>query len=392
MATARIISRSQRCSRELARELVARGYAVEIVSPDAIPDNLADLELRVEATADQLTATVEARNGGHSASFAFVHRLKAPIADFVPRPPETSEKVCFPAEPVSFNAEPSAARNVAPPPENSRAPGPARKLEILPAPEAPKLEILADPEKSEPLITPPEQVLAPAKELAKRVRRGVTITLYRSNRKWKGSVSSQVWGRVASQGRARLQSSRNYCRNIVGFGRRGLLWAVDLVLRQPASSRHTGIASSAGWFGRAAMIFAAVVVVAIVLAWGISRGGVASIKDSQTEPGQTSAAPDLNGLTTPEPEHAAAALSVPTAAGKSEVKPAPTWKTPRVHTNSKKSRAPRSRATGDDLVAHDTVTYFSKPGSAAPARDSSRRRASSHRQSRGVASASTSPL
>ena len=48
MALARIITRSHTCSRELALDLLARGYAVEIVSPDEIPENLADLELRVE--------------------------------------------------------------------------------------------------------------------------------------------------------------------------------------------------------------------------------------------------------------------------------------------------------------------------------------------------------
>ena len=49
MALARIITRSNAWSRELEFDLLARGYAVEIVSPDKIPDNIADLELRVDA-------------------------------------------------------------------------------------------------------------------------------------------------------------------------------------------------------------------------------------------------------------------------------------------------------------------------------------------------------
>ncbi len=49
MALARIITRSNARSRELALDLLARGYAVEIISPDKIPDNIADLELRVDA-------------------------------------------------------------------------------------------------------------------------------------------------------------------------------------------------------------------------------------------------------------------------------------------------------------------------------------------------------
>jgi hypothetical protein len=49
MTLARIITHSNLCARELAFHLLGRGYAVEIVSPDSIPDNFADLELRVDA-------------------------------------------------------------------------------------------------------------------------------------------------------------------------------------------------------------------------------------------------------------------------------------------------------------------------------------------------------
>jgi hypothetical protein len=108
MALARIITRSQACSRELALDLLARGYAVEIVSPDKIPDNIADLELRVDAgPGDQLIATVQSHDGDRSASLDFVHHLKAPMVDFMRRAPEPREAVYFPEEPVSFDAEPS---------------------------------------------------------------------------------------------------------------------------------------------------------------------------------------------------------------------------------------------------------------------------------------------
>jgi hypothetical protein len=108
MALARIITRSQECSRELALDLLARGYAVEIVSPDKIPDNIADLELRVDTAAgDQLIASVEARDGERSASLDFVHHLKAPMVDFMRRSPELRKAAYFPAEPVSFDAESS---------------------------------------------------------------------------------------------------------------------------------------------------------------------------------------------------------------------------------------------------------------------------------------------
>jgi hypothetical protein len=107
MALARIITRSHQCSRELALDLLARGYTVEIVSPDKIPDSLADLELRVDAgSEDQLIASVEAHNGERSASLEFVHHLKAPMGDFVRRTPEPGEAFLTTEEPVRFNAEP----------------------------------------------------------------------------------------------------------------------------------------------------------------------------------------------------------------------------------------------------------------------------------------------
>jgi hypothetical protein len=83
MALARIITRSHAFSQELAFDLLARGYAVEIVSPDKIPDNIVDLELRVDAgPGDQLIASVVIR-----------------------RSPEPREATHFPEEPVSFHAE-----------------------------------------------------------------------------------------------------------------------------------------------------------------------------------------------------------------------------------------------------------------------------------------------
>src|SRR5208282_1281280 len=108
MALARIITRSQECSRELALDLLARGYAVEIISPDSIPDNIADLELRVDTVlGNQLVASVEAHHGERSASLDFLHHLKAPMVDFIRRPPEPRESVHSPKEPVSFPPGPN---------------------------------------------------------------------------------------------------------------------------------------------------------------------------------------------------------------------------------------------------------------------------------------------
>jgi hypothetical protein len=156
MALARIITRSQPCSRQLALDLIARGYAVEIVSPDSIPDNLADLELRVEEDpGNQLVASVEAHNGERTASLEFVHYLKAPMPDFIRRPPpEPHEPVHFPEPLVSFNVERSAERVELPADAPHRAPetvSPA--AEIL---HDSKLAPQPDSEGGARLILPPD--------------------------------------------------------------------------------------------------------------------------------------------------------------------------------------------------------------------------------------------
>jgi hypothetical protein len=110
MALARIITRSHACSRELALDLLARGYTVEIVSPDAIPDNLADLELRVDNAGDQLVANVTAHDGNRSTSLEFLHHLKAPMGDFIRRVPDAEQEPSI-AIPVESYAWPVALEN-----------------------------------------------------------------------------------------------------------------------------------------------------------------------------------------------------------------------------------------------------------------------------------------
>jgi hypothetical protein len=108
MPLARIITRSHQCSRELALDLLARGYTVEVVSPDNIPDNIADLELRVDAGHDsQLIANVEFHDGDRSTSLDFVHYLKTPLADFVRRPPEIQEETEIQTIAIAFGGEAS---------------------------------------------------------------------------------------------------------------------------------------------------------------------------------------------------------------------------------------------------------------------------------------------
>lgn len=88
MTLARIITHSDLCARELAFHLLGRGYAVEIVSPDSIPDNFADLELRVDAdSGDQLVASLAAYEGQRVSVLDFVHRVKTPTDEIVLGPP-----------------------------------------------------------------------------------------------------------------------------------------------------------------------------------------------------------------------------------------------------------------------------------------------------------------
>ena len=169
MALARIITRSQPCSRQLALDLIARGYAVEIVSPDSIPDNLADLELRVEEDpGNQLVARVEAHNGERTASLEFVHYLRAPMPDFIRRTPsEPHEAVHFPEPPVSFNAETSAEGVEL----GAGAPQLAPELApetVSPAPEIPRgskldpeLDPKPDSEEGAPLLLSPDPLPSP---------------------------------------------------------------------------------------------------------------------------------------------------------------------------------------------------------------------------------------
>ena len=109
MALARIITHSDLCARELAFHLLGRGYAVEIVSPDLIPNNFADLELRVDGhSGDDLVASLEAHEDRHTASLEFVHRKKAPMEEVVLTMPAFSDAQLV-EKPVVINVAPSIA-------------------------------------------------------------------------------------------------------------------------------------------------------------------------------------------------------------------------------------------------------------------------------------------
>ncbi len=327
MALARIISRSQQCWRELALDLLARGYAVEIVSPDAIPDNFADLELRVEAdAASDLTANVAVRDGEHSTSLDFVHHLKAPLEDFVRRPPKTDSAASFPAASVDFNAEQSTLGEIELPDETS-------PRELMPAGRAEN--DWPDVEEGARLITPPEQVSPPVQESRERARTGITIIFHRSRPKPK---------------------------------------------IEPKTSKRSG-----GWFLRTSAGFALVVALSGMLAMGIHRGE--SQVQSASADSQNAVVAELeSSLSAPESPHAMAAVakSQGRRGAASPASPLPASgadsKTgrplrrvndltagdsliyrdkPTVKAGSR-TRHHRSRPRHDNTVADDTVTYLDR--------------------------------
>lgn len=141
MPMARIITRSETCGQQLALDLIARGYGVEIVTPDSVPDKFADLELRVEEGSGKLVASVEAHNGGRSASLDFVHHLRAPLADFEPRTPESVEVVYLSGGPVSLDAGASPKQV----PLLAKVPPPGIKAASAPAPSLSAARPKSDP-------------------------------------------------------------------------------------------------------------------------------------------------------------------------------------------------------------------------------------------------------
>ncbi len=354
MALARIITRSQACSRELALDLLARGYAVEIVSPDSIPDNIADLELRVDAgPGDQLIASVEAHNGKRSASLEFLHHLKAPMVDFIRRPRHPSElgqAVHFPEPPVSFNAEPSI--------EDLELPAEAPQL----APEAvsPAAEILLDSELDPQLdieegarpISPPEQLpsLPPEPPGPAAVEASAIVPPLAQP-----TIAQPTIAQPTMVGPAREPQRRD---------------------------------RSAAWRWRAALTSASVVLLAVLLGLGMRRMGASSAQSSGAAPAEKVAASSTDGnwLSAAGPDKEPgknlgqiSAMAVSPPAMKSEANSGHAPKESRIAKveaataeaatarASASSPAPGiSRRHGDDLVARDTVTYLDERYRPAP--------------------------
>jgi hypothetical protein len=391
MALARIITRSHACSRELALDLLARGYAVEIVSPDSIPDNIADLELRVDtAPGDRLIASVEAHDGGRSASLEFVHHLKAPMVDFMRRPPEPGEAVHVSEQPVGFNAAPNieavelpagaprlAAKTVSPAVEISLVPVLDPRLDP-PKPGPRKL----DPKASARPILPPDPSPSPSLEPPS----------------YFAVEDSPIVPVIAPP--------------TVALPKMVLPTLVLPTLVQPKLAprpRHR----SAGWSWRATLTFAAVVLLALVLGFGMRHAGENSVQSSEAALAEKVAAAstdvDLLSAAAPEkdsekvPEKAPGQvppLAVSPAAIKSAVNSGDTPKASPVanegaavaETSTASAGTTISPSHGDGLIARDTVTYLDERYKPAPNAKPANRVAGRHlssRQSGGIVAANS---
>jgi hypothetical protein len=125
MTLARIITHSDLCARELAFHLLGRGYAVEIVSPDSIPDNFADLELRVDAdSGDQLVTSLAAYEAQRVSTPEFVARVKAPKDGAMLAPPEVGDEPRVLDRPAVINVAPTVDDTEAPADSSNGTPQP----------------------------------------------------------------------------------------------------------------------------------------------------------------------------------------------------------------------------------------------------------------------------
>jgi hypothetical protein len=332
MALARIITRSHACSRELALDLLARGYVVEIVSPDKIPDNIADLELRVDTgPGDRLTATVEAHDGERSASLEFLHYLKAPMVDFIRRPPEPPEVVRLSEQPVRFNAAPSIESVGLP----AEVPQPAPEI-VSPAAGVPLAREL-DPEEGARLTVPHDPVPTPPVELPSY---------------FAVEDSTVVRPAIARPTSVRPTSAR------------------PTMPRPVQSLRRRD--RSAAWRWRAALTFAGVVLLAVVLGFGMYRTGKGAAQSSGVAPVEKVAtastgmnfmgAADSEKDAGKDPGQVSALASSPSAVkskGNSRHAPkgAPVAKAAAATASH---QVGASRTHSDDLIARNTVTYLDK--------------------------------
>ena len=359
MALARIITRSHACSRELALDLLARGYTVEIVSPDAIPDNLADLELRVDNAGDQLVANVTAHEGNRSTSLEFLHHLKAPMGDFIRRVPDVEEEPSV-AIPVMSQAAPVAFGN-----------GEGDLVN-------PNVEGNLFDEPMEPLLPERavESVYASAEEIAEPhgyEAENVSCGIFRASEEQESLDSLSVEPTVVPHP-VELVPVSSPADEVPGYFEQEEASSVRAVEAKPLprTSLRVTVAKlrplAASWRWRVALTFATVVVLALILGFGLRRTGKAAAQSSSeavadklaiaSSPGtllnasvpEKDSANDIVVAAAPDQK---AAKDPGHAGGRTIVAKTETQSAKTSHAVPK--RASRSH---DDVVARDTVVYL----------------------------------
>jgi hypothetical protein len=322
MALARIISLSDRCSRVLARDLLARGYSVEIVSPDKIPDKIADLELRVHTgPGDRLTATVEAHNGERSTSFEFVHHLKASPEDVIRRPLE--------------------------PPEVARLPEPAIRLHSEPDIEAVVLPAKA-PQLGPEMVVPAASVRLvpqPGSEEGARLTESASPTVHDAA----PPMEPPSYFAVEEPAIVRPANPRTVPRPMGSLRRRD---------------------RSTEWRWRAALAFASMLLLAVVLGFGMRRSGETAAQSSAIAPVEmvATASPEIDLLSAADSEkdrgrsasHASAPAPPPAAKLEGNAGHAPKATPVAKAAATAVSRRVRTSTTRGDVIARNTVTYLDK--------------------------------
>jgi hypothetical protein len=327
MALARIITRSHACSRELAIDLLSRGYAVEIVSPDAVPDNLADLELRVEEDpGNQLVATVETHNGERSASLEFLHYLKAPMPDFMRRPPELQEVLPLVDQPRNGNDVLKLGQESAP----------AEVFQITIPVVAPIPEVKADFEKEVSLIDIP--VMQLPVEVPKYVAAREPII-----------APVETTDTVTVGAEARIVET-----------------LPEIESSQPPR-QSLRLDRSSGWLWRTALTSCVLIALAMLLAFGVRRNGHSSERNigpaaleqtASVSSESASVSPSNSGK---DSTQFVAPATSPTT--HSETTATQTVKQNPVIQSAPAIEKPRAKATRnheDDIIARDTVTYLDK--------------------------------
>jgi hypothetical protein len=355
MALARIITRSETCSQELALVLVARGYTVEIVSPDKVPNNIADLELRVDAgSGDELIANVEAHRGERTASLKFVHHLKAPLLDFPRRPSEFDEAALSSDEPVSFNTE-SGIETTELPARILLLPHRAHSPAVEPLPNRehaseidPEIDPGINPTERVRLIAP--QFLLPPEE----------PPVYFAVEDTAGPQPAMAAGTPATAQRMPPMAQETIVPLLHAAQLRNLFAGWTFPSRSVAS-----------WQWRAALAFASLVLLAVVLGFGARHSSKAAEKSSGVSPvggivastGVTpSRAVGAEGDPTAEPGQISSVPRWP-ATSDSESDSSHALKQAQIAKPAIPTANPRTSVSGkrdNDLIARDTVIYFDR--------------------------------